>query len=206
MIHTLETLTIARYGKIERTKKIGLFKKPWNILPIALFNITPLITEIGMKLDSGMDRKLAKEKARLITWNKILILETLKMAIYALIVTKPGIDQWKITKPSKQIIKDLGDYIVQVKDITGLHIKDIPSLGRLAMEIQRRKIKFHERYNLNQEKDGEEISFTKYAYSVFMITEENYNPDTPMAEFFELLELADSRAKELEKMKRKNHK
>ncbi len=197
MIHTVNTISIRTYGEVDRTGNLSLLKRWFNVFPIRFFNVQNLITKIGQGLNTGVDAMLINEVAKMMLYNKILLLEALHMAIYNLIVLKPDNDQWGVTKNKKT---NLGEYLVKVKELAQIEIKDLLGLGKLGKEVQRLKDKYQERFN-EQPKKGEAIPFTQYAYSVFVLMEMPYNGETKMSEFFELVKLAGEKSKQLEKLK-----
>ena len=200
MIHTIDTLTIRRYGEIDRTGNLSLLKRWWNVFPVGWFDVQKLIIKIGQGLNTGIDKQLVIENERLRAYNNILILEGLYMAVYNLIVYKPENDQWNVTKNKPT---HLGYYLETVYLRTGIRIKDLLGLGKLKKEIQRLTDKYTERFNQKKAKD-KNIPFIQYAYSIFSFMEMPYNGDTKMSEFFELVRLAEEKVRKLDKLKEKH--
>ena len=200
MIHTLDTLNIRTYGEIDRTENISLFKKWYNILPVRFFNIQNIITEIARGLNTGIDKSIMNELARISLINKIMILQALHDGIYNLIVLKPFNDSFKITKKRKT---NLLHYIELVTNITGIVIKDIDGLNKLQKETHRLSDKLSERFS-TQAKKGDDIPFTQYTYGVFAVMEMSYNPNMKMSEFIDLIVIANKKIIQLEKQRNKN--
>jgi len=199
MLHTVNSLTIRKYGEIDRTGNLSLLRKWYNVFPVSWFDYQKTLSTIGQLFNKGIDKTIINEVAKLISYNNILILEALHSAIYNLIVLKAGND---VFKKKARKTENLRQYLLTVKEITGIEIKDIAGLDLLKKETQRRIDKYHERYRTIINNDS--IPFTQFAYSVFVLIEMPYNPDMLLSEFADLVIIADKKAKSLEKIKSKN--
>ena len=199
-IHTIHSLSIRQYGVIDSTENISLLRRWYNPFPVGWFDVQGLIREIGRALNTGIDKTIVREVAKLLLINKIMLLEALYTGIYNLSVLKPYNDSFGKTKRGKT---NLTEYIEKVDKITGIRIKDVDGIERLKKEIQRLSDKFQERFK-EEPKKGKAISFIQYAYSVFTIMEMPYNPDLKLSEFIEMITAATQKAKELEKLRNKH--
>jgi len=213
-IHTTSSLTIRRFGEIDRTNDISLLRRWWNTLPVAWFDTETILSEIGQIINKEENRHLI-EVSKLIAYNKILIVEALYLGIYNLIVLKPQNDQWKVTRHTDT---NLLDYLQKVEKITGIKIKGLKDLERLDKEGKRLQDKYVERFPIDKDtqlyneglidfkelsKRKKQIPFTTFAYAMFENIEMDYDPETTMLEFASIIERVKERQKALEKMKMK---
>lgn len=202
MLHNLHTLTLRRYGQIDSTEDLSLFKRWYNPFPVRWFNVQKVVLKVAQALDTGIDKQVTLEVGKLIAIAKIQKLQALHLGIYNLIVLKPANDQWG--KTNKNNSGNLVEYLAVVKEVTGIIIKDLDGLERLKKEITRLNDKFVERFGTGEQDKGEKIPFYQFAFGVFAIMEMPYNSEMVLSEFIQMLEPSKKRAKELEKLRTKN--
>ena len=149
MIHTVHTMTLRRYSEMEQTENLSLLKRWFNVLPIRLFDVEKIIQNLAESLNSGIDRHFITEIAKIVSYNRVLRLQALYMAIYNLIVLKHSNDSWGLTKKKKT---NLSYYLETVESLTGIVIKDLSGLERLKKEMERQKDKYLERFGVEIKK------------------------------------------------------
>lgn len=203
MIHTIYTMTIGRYGKLDKTQDARLLRRRFNPLPVSLFRrrIDKFFQDVKEALGSdGNDNELNDQIERTYMVNRMLLLSILYDALYLNMITKSGIDIILLIQDKKvDDSRSLQYFIDQVKDLTGIEIKNALDLLKLSDEMSRMKDKFQERFPADEPPDEEISTFYKGAISVFSLMGMPYNPDMTLAEFGELKHLADDRSKQLEK-------
>jgi hypothetical protein len=206
MIHTIYTMTIGRYGRLDGTQDARLLRRWWNPLPLGLFrkSIDKFFDAVRNALnEDGQDTGLTDQLERLYMVNKMLQLSILYDALYLLMIIKAGIDiSMLLMDKTPAEAKNIDYYKARVKEMTGIDIIEMTDLGKLRDEMTRLADKFRERFSDNAEPE-EKVSFYKGVLSVFSLMEMPYNERMNLAEFAELKKLADERRKQLEKQMEK---
>lgn len=190
-------MTIRQYGELDRTGDLSLLKKWYNPLPVRIFKIDKFFQEVAIGLKSDSDAKLFHEVGKVLSLNKLMMLEVLYYAIYNCIVLKASNDQWGVTEHKKT---NFIEYRDKIKHLTGIEIKTPDDITNLKKEIERLTDKYNERYK-DEPEDTKSVPFIEYSYSIFMIVEMDYNPDMRLSEFFNLITTASNRLKQIEKIK-----
>ena len=202
MIHTIYTMSIGRFGQLEKTQDARLLRLWWNPLPVRLFRkrIDIFFQSVAeLWTEDGFNSQLNDQVERAYMINKMLQMSIIYDALYALMVIKAGIDitLLMLDRDPKES-KNLQYYKDQVKELTGIDIQDIADIAKLRDEMTRMSDKFKERFP-DEEPSDEKPSFTRAALGIFSIMEMPYNERMTMAEFAELKKLAEERTKQLEK-------
>lgn len=201
MIHTIYTMTIGRYGQLDKTKDARLLRRWFNPLPVGLFRkrIDKFFSEVREIMGTDNDNELNEEIDRAYSINQMLQVSILYDALYAAMVIKAGVDivLLLVDRDPKdiqrlQFIKD------EVKELTGIEVNDMQDLLKIQAEMTRLSDKFAERFK-NPEPETEKASFMRGVMAVFSLMEMPYNDRMTIAEFSELKHLADDRRKQLEK-------
>ena len=202
MIHTIYTMTIGRYGQLDKTQNAKLMRRWFNPLPVRLFrkSIDKFFTEVREIMGNDSDGKLMEEIDRAYSINRMLQASILYDALYAALVIKAGCDivLLLVDKDPKEIegLQYLKD---EVKELTGIEINDMQDLLKLQLEMTRLADKFKEQFRDEEPDTGEKTSFIRGVMAVFSLMEMPYNDRMTLAEFAELKHLADDRRKQLEK-------
>lgn len=200
-LHTVDSLSIRRYGEIDRSGNIGLLRRWWNVLPVKWFNVQDIIKRISESVSSEANKMVIRELDKIYTYNKILKLQACYSGIYNIIVLKARNDSYGVTRRRSS---NLTEYLNRVENITGIKITDLKGLDKLQNEITRLKDKYVERFK--EKKQQKEVPFMQYALSVFAFMEMDYNPNMKLSEFSELITVANKKIKQLDKLKNARHK
>ena len=170
MIHTLYTMTIGRYGQLDKTQDGRLLRRWYNPLPVSLFRkrIDKFFESVREALgEEGQDSELTDQIERLYMINKMLQMSVLYDALYAVLVIKAGIDIALLLldkEPSEP--KNLDFYKERVKELTGIEINEVTDIIKLRDEMTRMADKFKERFSDKEEPD-EKPSFYKGTLAIF---------------------------------------
>ena len=203
MIHTVYTMTIGRFGQLEKTKDSRLLRLWWNPLPVRFFKgrIELFFQSVAdLWSEDGYNSELTDQIERAYMVNKMLQMSVLYDALYALMVIKAGIDITLLMldrEPGEA--KNLQYFKEEVKALTGIEINEIADIAKLRDEMTRMSDKFKERFPDNQEQEEEKPTFTRAALGIFAVMEMPYNDRMTLAEFAELKKLAEDRTKQLQK-------
>jgi len=203
MIHTLETISIRRYGEIDRREDLSLLRRWFNPLPVAWFNTDVFFSSFNEMFGKDINKDTYKEAARVIAYNRIIILDRIikTMSVLMRNQNERSIFILLFKQKSKNYTGNLKYYIEKAKQLTGITVKDGNDLKKLEKETQRLLDKFNERYNKDVPTVTETLEFIDIALGVFLIMEMAYIPEMKLAEFGRLKLLADKRVKSMEKKK-----
>lgn len=192
MLHTVNTLTIRRYGEIDRTENLSLLRRWWNVFPVRWFNVESLLLEIRKALGSDNDNLITDKIHQHIAYNNILMLNRIFKTMRILMTNQNDRSLFRLVfkKKPKTYDGNLKYYIEKVRNLTGIEIKDGTQLKQLEKEILRRIDKYNERYS--NEDEAEKIDFIDLALSVFSIVGMDYVPEMTIAEFGRLKIKADN--------------
>lgn len=202
MIHSIYTMTIGRFGQLEKTKDSRLLRRWWNPLPPAWFKkrIERFFETVAQLWDEeGISGELSDGIERAYMVNKMLQMSILYDALHALMVIKAGVDIALLMldrEPAK--VKNLEYFKEEVRQLTGIEINNISDIVKLRDEMTRMADKFRERFPDKNEQE-ETPTFTRAALGVFAVMEMPYNDRMTLAEFADLKKLAEERAKQLQK-------
>jgi len=203
MIHTVDTMTIRRYGELDRTENMSLLKRWFNPFPVRWFDTEPFFQDFKKIFISGANNELNNEVYRMLAYNKIVILDTMLKTMAILMQNQN--ERSLFTLVFKQKVRteknNMPYYIEQVKRITGIEVENINDLTRLQKEIQRLLDKFNERFK--EKKPQVKVDFMDIVLGVFSIMEMAFVPDMKLAEIGRLKVLADKRVKAHEKLNKK---
>lgn len=202
MIHTIYTMTIGRYGQLDKTQDAKLLRRWFNPLPVGWFKgrCDRFMDQVREIFDADSD--LYKEFDRVYMVNKLLRLSILYDALY---------NYYMMLMPVQAILKmlDPGFEITSidnikkaVKDATGIEVNEAQDIFKVKAEFDRMTDKFRERFP--EGKVEEPMSFYRAALAVFLITEQTYNESMKMVEFAELQKMARERQKQYEKQIQKH--
>ena len=150
MIHTIYTMSISRYGQLEKTQDAKLLRRWFNPLPVKLFRkrIDKFFQSVAdLWSEDGFNSELNEQVERMYMVNKMLQMSILYDALYSLMVIKDGIDitLLMLDRDPKEA-KNLQYYRDQVKELTGIEINEIADIARLRDEMTRMSDKFKERF------------------------------------------------------------
>jgi len=206
MIHSIYTMTLGRYGQLDKTKDARLMRRWFNPLPVSLFrkSIDKFFESVkDLFNEDGVNNELNDQIERVYMVNKMLQLSILYDALYAQLILKAGIDiaLLMLNKDPKEAA-NLQYYKDLVKELTGIEINDYADLLKLRAEQTRMADKFKERFP-DQEEIENKPSFYRAAIRVFSLVEMSYNEKMTLAEFGELKKEAEDRAKQLRKQQEK---
>jgi len=206
VIHTIYTMTLGRYGQLDKTQDARLLRRWFNPLPVGLFRkrIDKFFESVReLFAEDSVNNELQDQIERAYMVNKMLQLSILYDALYALMILKAGVDitLLMLNRDPKQS-KNLEYYKEQVKELTGIEINDYADLLKLQAEQTRMADKFKERFP-DKEETEDKPSFYRAAIRVFSMCEMGYNERMTLAEFAELKKEAAERQKQLEKQMEK---
>lgn len=202
MIHTIYTMSIGRYGQLDKTQDARLLRRWWNPLPVSLFRkrIDKLFEQVREIMGGEDDHRLMDEIDRAYSVNQMLQVSILYDALYAALVIKAGVDiMLLLADRDPKEVKNLQYIRDEVKELTGIEVNELADLMKLQAEMTRLSDKFAERFSNKEEDTGEKVSFIRGVMAVFSLMEMPYNDKMTLAEFAELKHLADDRRKQLEK-------
>ena len=209
MIHSIYTMSIGRYGRLDKTQDARLLRRWFNPLPVGLFRkrINKFFESVREALGGdGNDTELYDQLERVYMTNRMLLLSVLYDALYLLMITKAGVDMTLLLLNKEvQEPKNLDFFKEQTKELTGIEINNALDILKIRDELTRMKDKFAERFPDKPVDEQEKSTFYRGALSIFSLMEMPYNPDMTLSEFSELKHLADDRRKQLEKQLEKQH-
>ena len=199
MIHTIYTMTLGRYGQLDRTQNAKLMRRWFNPLPVRLFrkSIDKFFSEVREIMGSDNDHELNEEIDRAYSINQMLQVSILYDALYAALVIKAGVDILLLLadKDPKEI-KNLDYLKSEVKELTGIEINEMQDLLKLRDEMTRLSDKFSERFNQKDKEPGEKSSFMQNVMIVCdLAANGNYNSKMTLSEFADLKKVADEKRK-----------
>jgi len=202
MIHSIYTMTIGRYGQLDRTQDARLMRRWFNPFPVKWFKgrIDRFFESVReLFTDDGVNNQLQDEIERTYMVNKMLQLSILYDALYACLVLKAGIDiTLLLLNREPRPVPNLEYYKQQVMELTGIEINDYADLLKLRAEMTRMSDKFAERFPSEKELE-DKPSFYRAAIRVFAALDMGYNERMTLAEFAELKKEAEDRLKRLQK-------
>jgi hypothetical protein len=195
-------MTIGRYGQLDKSQDARLLRRWYNPFPVKWYQkrIDRLFIEVKEILGSEGDNELSEQVDRYYMINKMLQLSILYNALYSGMILKAGVDiaLLLMNKDPKEA-KNLDYFREQVKELTGIEVKEIADIIKLRDEMTRMADKFQERFRKEEPETDEKPSFYRGVMAVFSLMEMSYNDRMTLAEFAELKTLADDRRKQLEK-------
>ncbi len=206
MIHTIYTMTIGRYGQLDKTQDARLLRRWFNLLPVGLFKkrIDRFFESVkDLFEEEGVNSELADQIERAYMVNRMLQMSILYDALYALMILKAGVDitLLMLNREPKEA-ENLEYYKDQVRELTGIEIMDFADLLKLQAEMTRTTDKFKERFP-DDEQLQDKPTFYRAAIRIFSLCEMGYNERMTLAEFGELKKEAAERQKLLEKQAEK---
>lgn len=203
MIHTVHTMTIGRYGRMDKTGDAGLLRLWYNPFPVKWFDrrVERFFNDLHEIMNTGeADLNLYHEVERTYMINKMLALSILYDALNLLLVIKLQVDMFlSLAEKKIETPQNLDFYLKTVKELTGIDCSEPGGMELLRDEIDRLSDKYSERYPVVE--DQEKASFHKAALTIFIILDMPYNDRMTLAEFAELRLLADEKVKMLKKQK-----
>jgi len=193
MIHTLNTIDIRTYGLLDESDNVSLLRKWYNPFPVKWFNTDDFFADLRGAMGEGNDLEIENEYYRMISYNKILMLDRMMRMMSLLMINNNERNLFALTfrRKPKAYTGNLNIYIEKVKTITGITIKDGNDLKKLQKEVQRQLDKFNE--NFKAPPKQEKVDFTEIAMGVFSIMEMSYISDMKLSEFLKLKKLATKR-------------
>lgn len=195
MIHTLYTMTIRRYGQLDQSDDLTLLKRWYNPFPVKWFDTQTFFSEVQNVFGGGNDNTLRDEKYRLLSYNKILMLDRILRVVGLLMKDHDSRNLFGLLlKVKVDTTSNLPYYIKKVKQLTGINIKDGKGLEQLQIEIQRLLDKHHERFAGKPVSD--KVDIIDILFGVFSIMEMDYVPSMTLAEFSRLKVLSDKKIKQ----------
>lgn len=191
MIKPYWNITLRDYNIMERTGNVSQLKCPWNILPVFLFNsiINKRLKSLSKILntsnvDEGKDNLIWKTesliKINLIEASYLGILNLLELGT-KIISFRPNIAKWKWNK-IKLSNNNLSKYINNIKNYTGIEIKELADLKNVLDELTFRKDKFNENFN-KKVTETKKVYLMSVALGVFSYLNQSLNVDMTVVEF-----------------------
>jgi len=190
MIHTLHTMSVRQYGQMDETENENLLRRWFNPFPLRWFNTDDFYADLRGALGDGSMNDVENEYYRLISYNKILMLDRMLRMMSLLMVNNNDRNLFALLfkRQTKPYTGNLNIYQKKVKAITGIDVEDGNDLKKLQKEVQRLLDKYNE--NFQAPKPQAKIDFTEIALGVFSIMEMSYVPDMKLSEFARLKKLA----------------
>jgi hypothetical protein len=179
---------------LDATRKTDSLKKYWFVpLWLCRGELEKLTTEI-FKLIGNAIEDFQTEFDKLLSYRRLLLLETLYKAVYIEVNLRGKINADKILigkdyEDSPQLHKVLEE----VKKHTGIEIKTPENLKEFEDYVQHKIDKYQEMYP--EKKKEEEVKLTKVIYSVFNYMSESYNENMRLITFIEMKAIAEERVK-----------
>lgn len=206
MIHSIYTMTIGRYGQLDKTQNANLLRRWFNPLPVSLFrkSINKFFESVkDIFAEDEVNNELTDQVERLYMVNKMLQISVLYDALYAIMILKAGVDitLLMLNREPKEAT-NLEYFKSEVKELTGIEVNDFMDLQKIKDELTRMADKFKERFP-DEEEVKDKPSFYRAAIRIFSLVEMSYNDKMTLAEFAELKKEAAERRKSLEKLKEK---
>lgn len=189
MIHTIHTMTIRRYSRIDNTANLNLLRRWYNPLPVRWFNTDKYFEAHNNVFGNSinLNKEIYTTKVHNIIMELNIYYDIILLIMQA--QNQQTVDDILNNKDPKTLKTNLPYYIEQVKEITGIKIKDGNDLKKLHKEIRRRTDKYQE--NNQKPKETKKIPFSRSALQIFEVTNENYNPYMTISELGELKVIAD---------------
>jgi len=206
MIKKIYQITLKDIILLDATKSAVHLKKYWFI-PIYFLRtrLEKLAHEIFESIGSNTIENLEKEFDKLLSFQKLQILEALYKAVTIELSLKTKINVWKLImdkeyKESEQLQKVLSE----VLKYTEIDIKTPEDLKAFEDHIEFKIDKHRENYpEIKPDENKQETKLTKIIYSVFNFMSEPYSEDMRLITFIELKEMATDRIRKSQ-MKKEN--
>jgi len=196
MLHTVNSLTIRKYGEIDRTGNLSLLRKWYNVFPVSWFDAEQFFAEFREIFNINIT---VNNVYKTLAYNNILILDRIIKTLTVLMRNENERNLFAVffKRTYKGINTDY--YIEKIKYLTGIEIKGFDDLNTLQKEIQRKIDKYKERYSDKKTKQNVEVPFMDIVLGVFSIMEMAYIPEMSLSEFGRLKKLADKKVKAIER-------
>ena len=204
MLKQLHEITLKDVILLDATKDARILKKLWFIpLWLCKKELETLGKQIFEAIGGSTMQDLEDKFDRIMSYNKLQILEALYKALEIEVKLRPQIMTYKILlqkehKESGQLLK----VTEEIKNITGIEIKEPGDLKIFYDHVQYKIDKHAEMFPLVDEghideDHKEEVKLIKIIYSVFNIMSEPYNEHMRLITFIELKAMAEEKINQL---------
>ena len=199
ILHTPETITIRRYARFEKSKDLRLLFRVRVPMWIALKYSYRFIEAFNLLFNSNSETDMEDEMHKLITWNKIMLMQAILMGIQVHLSEKVQIDLLKTNgKPKAADDPVLANYLNEAEQCTGIKIETLEDIAAFKSELERLTDKFAELYPVKEVKQSN-ITIMQLCFSVESLMNMRIDYDKmTLAEFYELKQMADERAKQMQ--------
>lgn len=194
MIHSINTLTIRKYGIIDETGNLSGLRKWYNPFPVEWFDTDKFFEEFKT-IFSENNSDLLNEKYRILAFYKIIELDTISKTLVVLMQSENNRSLFSILFKKKIKNINIDFYTDKIKSLTGIEVKDGKDLEKLKNELQRLLDKYTERFKKKEVKSN--VSFLEVVLGVFSMMEMDFIPEMTLAEFGRLKKLADKKIKDV---------
>ena len=195
MIKKLHEITLRDVILLDATKKANVLKKYWFIpLWMCHKQLEKLAAEIFESIGSNTIENLENEFDKLISYQKLQILQALYKALQIELNLKTKINLWKIImdkdyKESEQLEKVLSE----VLKYTGIDLKTPDDLKEFEAHIEFVFDKHAEIFPKVEEDEQPKAKLTEIIYSIFNFMGEPYNEEMRLITFVDIKNMAEDR-------------
>jgi len=194
MIHSINTLTVRKYGIIDETGNLSGLRKWYNPFPVEWFD-TEKFFEQFKTIFSENNSDLINEKYRILAFYKIIQLDTISKTLVVLMQSENNRSLFSLLFKRKIKNINIDFYTEKIKALSGVEVKDGTDLEKLGKELQRLIDKYSERFKKKEVKSN--VSFLEVVLGVFSMMEMDFIPEMTLAEFGRLKKLADKKIKDV---------
>jgi len=195
MIKSFYNITLKDIILLDATKKANVLKKYWFI-PLWLCHkqLEKLAAEIFESIGSNTIENLETEFDKLISYQKLQILQALYKALQIELNLKTKINLWKIIldkdyKESEQLEKVLSEIV----KYTGIEIKTENDLTEFEKYIEFVFDKHNELFPKVEEEEQPKAKLTEIIYSIFNFMGESFNENMRLIVFVDMKKMAEDK-------------
>lgn len=200
-LHTLNSLSIRKYGIIDQTDSVSLLRRWFNPFPVKWFDTDTFFEQFRGAFNTTDNDKLLQESHRMLSYNNIIILDRVLKMLSLLMANTNNISLFSLIfkQKTKEYKGNFDAYVEKVEKLTGIKIEDGKGLKRLQSEIERLWDKYQERFNKKGDGNTDDrMTFLEQSMIIFGIMGMDYVPEMKLNELASLKILADKKIKQLE--------
>jgi hypothetical protein len=197
MIKKLHEILLRDVILLDATKSAKHLKKHWFIpLFLCRKELEKLAKDIFQLIGDQTVDQFDSDFDKLLSVREIHLLEALYKAVQTELVLRPQINVWKLIldKEYKESAQ-LEEVLKEVKNHTGIEIKEPKDLKDFEQYVQLKIDKHNETYT-QQEEPKEEIPLTEILYSVFNCLKEPWNENMRLITYKGLKQRAENMIKQ----------
>jgi hypothetical protein len=197
MIKQLHEILLRDVILLDATKSASHLKKYWFIpLFLCRKELEKLAKDIFSLIGGQTVDQFDSDLDKLLSIREIHLLEALYKAVQSELILRPQINVWKLIldKEYKESAQ-LEEVLKEVKNHTGIEIKEPKDLKDFEQYVQLKIDKHNETYT-QKEEPKEEIPLTEILYSVFNCLKEPWNEDMRLITYKGLKQRAENMIKQ----------